>query len=107
MRRTLVTVTALLALGTVTTTAGAEPTATAAGVRNCHTWASYPNVLISSVRNMRCKRAARDMRRYQGAIYTKFKTPGGFHCKRVSGVPEGGQWRCVNERKAYRFEFGD
>jgi hypothetical protein len=89
------------------TAASAYAAGSAVGVRDCHTWASYPNVLISSVRNMGCKRAARDMRRYQGPIYTKFKTPGGFRCKRVSGVPEGGQWRCVKNHKAYRFEFGD
>ena len=47
------------------------------------------------------------MRRYQGPIYERFTTPGGFRCRQVSGVPEGGQWRCVRQNKAYRFEFGD
>jgi hypothetical protein len=76
-------------------------------VRDCHAWASYPNVLISSVRNMRCRAAKRDMRRYEGPISFSFRTPGGFRCRRVSGVPEGGQWRCVKDTRAYRFDFGD
>jgi hypothetical protein len=101
---------AALAVIAVALTASTSATATASAqdrVRDCHTFAYYPNVLISSVRNMRCKRAARDMRRYDGFIKRRFTTPGGFRCKQVSGVPEGGQWRCVRATKAYRFEFGD
>ena len=76
-------------------------------VRDCHTYAHYPNVLISSVRNMTCRSARRDMRRYRGSIRRRFTTPGGFRCTRVSGGRLGGQWRCTRGRKAYRFEFGD
>ena len=77
------------------------------GVVNCHVWASYPNTLISSARNMRCRAAAQDMRRYRGQIFRRFRTPGGFVCTRVSGGQFGGQWRCVRGTRAYRFEFGD
>jgi hypothetical protein len=76
-------------------------------VVDCDVYAHYPNVLISSARNMTCRRAARDMRRYRGSIKRRFRTPGGFRCTQQSGVPEGGQWRCVKRRRAYRFEFGD
>jgi len=97
----------LMAIAAQGGSATADPTARLAGVRDCHIFAYYPNVLISSVRNMRCRRAAQDMRRYQAPIYEQFTTPGGFRCRQVSGVPEGGQWRCASGRKAYRFEFGD
>lgn len=83
------------------------PAATASDVRDCHTWASYPNVLISSARNMSCRKARHAMRRYKGSIDTEFRTPGGFHCRRVSGGRLGGQWRCTKDRRAFRFEFGD
>jgi hypothetical protein len=56
---------------------------------------------------MRCKTARRDLRRHHGSISFRFRTPGGFRCKRVSGNALAGQWRCVKERKAYRFEFSD
>ena len=95
-------ITALLSVA-----AGMNAGAADAKVRNCHSWASYPNVLISSARNMKCKTAKKDMRRYKGSIKKHFTTPGGFHCHRVSGGRLGGQWRCVKGRKAYRFEFGD
>jgi hypothetical protein len=85
--------------------AGAQ--ARLAGVRDCHTWAYYPNVLISSVRNMRCKKAARDLRRHNAPIKRRFETPGGFWCTQQSGSEYGGQWRCVRGGKAYRFEFGE
>jgi hypothetical protein len=103
--RAIAIVVAALAAAPASATAAAP--ARAAGVRDCHTWVSYPNTMISSVRNMRCKRAARDLRHYQGPIKYRFTTPGGFHCKRVSGMSLGGQWRCVRGGKAYRFEFGD
>jgi hypothetical protein len=95
----------ILAFGPSVTAGGVVARAT--GVRDCQTWAHYPNVLISSVRNMGCRRAARDMRRYQGPISKRFTTPRGFRCTQQSGVPVGGQWRCVRGHKAYRFEFGD
>lgn len=85
----------------------ASPTASQAGVVDCHVYASYPNVLISSARNMTCKEAAREMRRYKGSISRTFSTPGGFRCTRVSGGELGGQWRCVRQSQAFRFEFGD
>ena len=65
------------------------------------------NVEISSARNMTCRQAARDLRRHRGSIATRFRTPGGFACRRVSGSSLGGQWRCVSSTRAYRFEFGD
>ena len=86
---------------------GALPPSAPAAVRDCHAWAHYPNVLISSARNMTCGAARFDMRRYRGSIRYRFRTPGGFVCTRVSGQALGGQWRCVNGVRAYRFEFGD
>jgi hypothetical protein len=83
------------------------PAAAADTVVSCHTWASFPNVLISSARNMTCRAARKDMRSYRGQIFRTFKTPGGFRCGRVSGGRLGGQWRCVKKRNAYRFDFGD
>jgi hypothetical protein len=77
------------------------------GVVDCNAWASYPNIKISSARNMSCRAAVLDMRRYRGQIFRRFRTPGGFVCTRVSGGQFGGQWRCVSGAKAYRFEFGD
>jgi len=56
---------------------------------------------------MRCKTARRDLRRHVGSISFRFRTPGGFRCQRVSGNALAGQWRCVKQRKAYRFEFSD
>jgi hypothetical protein len=81
--------------------------AKAAWVRDCHTWVYYPNLYISSVRNMSCRRAKREMRRYRRPIHRRFRTPGGFHCYRVSGTSLGGQWRCRKGARAFRFEFGD
>ena len=63
---------------------------------------------ISSARNMTCRAAKRDLKAYKGPIYKRhFVTPGGFHCRRVSGSALGGQTRCAKDLKAYRFEFGD
>lgn len=76
-------------------------------VRDCNVFASYPNILISSAREMTCRAAVREMRRYRGQIYRRFRTPGGFVCTRVSGGRLGGQWRCANGGRAFRFEFGD
>lgn len=82
------------------------PAEAPAKVRDCHTRADF-NLLISSARNMRCKTARRDLRRHVGAISFRFTTPGGFTCKRIFGNSLAGQWRCVKQRKAYRFEFSD
>ena len=82
-------------------------TAQSAWVRDCHHWAYYPNVLISSARNMTCRRARRVMRQYRAPIYRTFTIPAGFYCYRVSGGSLGGQWRCVKGGRAFRFDFGD
>jgi hypothetical protein len=87
--------------------AAAFAIAAPSGVVDCHVYAKYPNTLISSARNMTCLAAAQDMRSYRGQIFRRFRTPGRFLCTRVSGGQFGGQWRCVNGAKAYRFEFGD
>jgi hypothetical protein len=81
--------------------------ARAARVRDCHAWVYYPNLYVSSVRNMSCRSAKREMRRYRRPIYRRFRTPGGFQCYRVSGTRLGGQWRCRKGARAFRFEFGD
>jgi hypothetical protein len=98
-------------LGSITAAAlavaavGATATADAA-VRDCQSSKS-DNAYVSSARNMTCKAARRDLHRYQGSIKRHFTTPGGFHCRRVSGSRLAGQWRCVKGAKAYRFEFAD
>ena len=56
----------------------------ASAVRDCHTWGYYPSVLISSARNMSCRKASKVIRRYMGSISRTFWTPGGFYCYRVS-----------------------
>ena len=98
-----------LALAGLVAPAGvaAGPTASASGVRDCNHWASYPNVKIDSARNMTCRAARRQMRRYRGSISRTFVTPGGFYCYRVSGNRLAGQWRCRRGRKAFRFDFSD
>ena len=99
MMRTVAATTVILSIAAGVDVADAK-------VRTCH---SRPgaNVQVSSARNMYCKTARRDIRRYRGSIKKHFTTPGGFKCHRVSGNRLGGQWRCVKGRKAYRFEFGD
>jgi hypothetical protein len=92
----LATVIAALAIGT-----------SPANVVDCNAWASYPNIKISSARNMTCRAAVVEMRRYRGQIFRRFRTPGRFTCTRVSGGQFGGQWRCVRATLAFRFEFGD
>ena len=81
--------------------------ASPANVVDCNSWASYPNIKISSARNMTCRAAVVEMRRYRGQIFRRFRTPGRFTCSRVSGGNFGGQWRCVRATQAFRFEFGD
>lgn len=75
-------------------------------IRTCHVRADF-NLLISSARNMTCKAAARELRRYRGSIGRRFRTPGGFTCYRVSGGRLAGEWRCVRRGQAFRFEFSD
>ena len=82
---------------------GASPT----NVVDCNSWASYPNIKISSARNMACRAAVVEMRRYRGQIFRRFRTPGRFTCSRVSGGNLGGLCRCVRATQAFRFEFGD
>lgn len=102
MHRLLITLVIVIAL------AGSSSTqATTDVVRTCHVFVHYPNMSISSARNMTCRAAAREMRRYRGSIHRRFRTPGGFLCGRVSGGRLGGQWRCVRGHQAFRFEFGD
>jgi hypothetical protein len=104
MRGVLVLCLAALALiGASVSAAAQAPDA----VRSCHVFVHYPNTLISSARNMTCRAAARELRRYRGSIHRRFRTPGGFLCGRVSGGRLGGQWRCVQGSRAFRFEFGD
>ena len=95
------------ALLAVPAAANAVSGVSSAGVRDCNKWVYYPNIKISSARNMSCAAARRDIRRYRGAIRYRFRTPGGFTCTRVSSMALGGQWRCVRASRAYRFEFGD
>ena len=82
---------------------GVSPT----NVVNCNVWASYPNTKISSARNMTCRAAVVEMRRYRGQIFRRFRTSGGFTCSRVSGGQFGGQWRCARASQAFRFDFRD
>jgi hypothetical protein len=103
VKRALILSVVAVAAGTVTSGTSASP----AGVVGCHVFAHYPNVLISSARNMTCRAAAKEMRRYRKSIFRRFRTPGGFVCTQVSGVSLGGQWRCARGRQAFRFEFGD
>lgn len=76
------------------------------GVVGCHYAVDF-NLVVSSARNMSCRAAGRELRRYKKSISRRFRTPGGFVCSRVSGGTFGGQWRCVRGGQAFRFEFGD
>jgi len=103
----LVTAACLLAAAAPGGAAAAAQRTRPAQVVDCNVYASFPNIKISSARNLSCRAAARDMRSYRGNIHRRFRTPGGFVCERVSGGRLGGQWRCVRDTAAYRFEFGD
>jgi hypothetical protein len=105
--RKLVAIAVILVCLLPASAAVASPDVGAAAVVSCHTFAHYPNVLISSARNMSCRAARRELRRYKRPIDRRFRTPGGFLCRRVSGNSLGGQWRCVWGSRAFRFEFGD
>jgi hypothetical protein len=82
------------------------PVATAAAVVDCHSYSDYPNTLISSARGLSCAAATKVMKSYKGDISKTFKVQA-FRCGQVSGSQYGGQWRCVNGAKAFRFEFKD
>jgi hypothetical protein len=100
-------VVALLAvLAVVVVVAAVAATPARAGVVRCHARADF-NLLVSSARNITCKAAARELRRYRGSIARRFRTPDGFSCYRVSGSRLAGQWRCVRGTQAFRFEFSD
>jgi hypothetical protein len=77
-----------------------------AAVRDCHVYADFPNVLISSARTMSCRSAEKVMLAYKGDIKKRF-TVRRFSCSQQSGSQFGGQWRCVSGQKAFRFEFKD
>ena len=101
MRRLLASIALIAALGAL------APASASARVVDCNTWVHYPNTKISSARNMSCRSARKEFRRYRSSIRRRFRTPGGFRCRRVSGTRLGGQWRCVKGSRAFRFEFGD
>jgi hypothetical protein len=104
----LTAVAALAAAAAFAPAASASPVVTGgtAAVIDCNARVDF-NIHVSSARGMSCRSAAKDLRRYDGSIATRFRTPGGFACRRVTGVPQGGQWRCVSGSRAYRFEFAD
>ena len=79
----------------------------AAAVRDCNVFVHYPNMKITSARNMSCRSARAEMRRHRRSVRRRFRTPGGFTCRRVSGGELGGQWRCTRGTRAFRFDFGD
>lgn len=93
-------------VGLVTTLVLLGTGVSAAGVTTCHI-AADPNIFVSSARNMSCRAAVHDIRRYRHSISRRFTTPVGFHCQRVSGAALEGQWRCVRGVRAYRIEFAD
>jgi hypothetical protein len=82
------------------------PASAHASLHECDVQATN-TATISSSRDMSCASAAKEMKRYRGNISTTFTTPGSYACRRVSGGQFGGQWRCVKDHKAFRFEFRD
>ena len=109
LRPTLVIALTAIVLGAApgTSPGAASVGAEAARTRNCNMFAYYPNLKIIWTRNMTCRAAKREMKRYNGSIKRRFRTPNGFDCRRVSGGELGGRWRCVKESRAFRFDFGD
>ncbi len=97
---------ASMMIGLVAMMVLAGSSVSAASVRSCRAKTDF-NIVVSSARNMSCRAAAADIRAFKHSISRHFTTPGGFACRRVSGTSLGGQWRCVNGAKAYRFEFSD
>jgi hypothetical protein len=108
MTKTLLPILSVLAAAAVLApAASADPvTGGTAAVIDCSAKVDF-NISVSSARGMTCRSAKRDLARYNGSIASRFRTPGGFACRQVSGVAEGGQWRCVKGSRAYRFEFSD
>jgi hypothetical protein len=102
----MVLVTVAILAGAVGTAVAGGPRAQAARLHLCRSRVDF-NLTVSSSRNMLCRTAAHDIRRYHGSIARRFTTPGHFRCHRVSGNRLAGQWRCVRRTRAYRFEFGD
>ena len=87
--------------------AAATATPAAAAVKDCRALVS-DGTSITSVRDMSCKAAKRDLKGYDGSFKRRFSTPGGFKCKRVAGIAISGEWRCAHaDGRAYRFTFGD
>jgi hypothetical protein len=78
----------------------------ASGVVSCHRTVSVTET-ITSARAMTCAAAARDLHPTHKPVSRRFRTHGGFTCRRVSGGELGGEWRCTRGERAYRFEFGD
>jgi hypothetical protein len=77
-----------------------------AKVVDCSVYAKVPNTKISSARGMTCAEAANVMKAYRGQIGRTFVAQH-FRCTQVSGSQFGGQWRCVQGARAFRFEFKD
>jgi hypothetical protein len=94
------------ALLTAAGAAGSGPPARAAFFKHCNLQADA-TIVITSVRNMKCRNARREIRRYHGSIKYRFRTPHHFRCRRASGSRLGGQWRCKRRSKVFRFAFGD
>ena len=100
-----------LLAGAILTGAGSAPAspptrgAGAAAVRDCNLFVAYPNTRITSARNMSCRTARRELRRYRRSIRRRFRTPGGFSCRRVSGGRARGRWRCTRGARGFRFVY--
>jgi hypothetical protein len=96
-----------LLLATAVAIPFAAPAAAQASVVQCASYSDYPNVMISSARNMTCAGATSIMKAYKGDIARTFSAPRSFRCTRVSGSTYAGQWRCTRRGRAFRFEFKD
>lgn len=94
------------AAGVLAPAAGVAADTYSPNVRDCSIQATK-GAKISSARGMRCISAAREIQRYRGQISFSFHTPRGYRCQRVSGGQFGGQWRCTQAPRAFRFEFAD
>jgi hypothetical protein len=86
--------------------AGALALPAGAAAHSCDKAVDF-NLHIEAAHHMSCRAAAKEQRSYKGSIKRKFDTPGGFHCKRISGGRLAGQWRCHKGKRSYRFEFSD
>jgi hypothetical protein len=89
----------VLVAGALALPAGAE-------ARHCNKAVDF-NLHIVGAHHMTCKAAAKEQKSYNGSIKRQFDTPGGFHCKRISGGRLAGQWRCRKSTRSYRFTFSD